>query len=82
MPSLHPKWSVMMAKKSSKPAVPKTKRSATTAKAAQSEFSQPKKRRPFTVFLIIDDRTVRDSLVATLREQQIDVQDYTTAMEF
>ncbi len=67
-----------MAKKSGKPAAPKAKRSAT----AQSEFSQPKKRRAFTVFLIVDDRTVRDSLVATLREQQIDVQDYMTAMEF
>ena len=50
--------------------------------SAQSEFSQPKKRRPFTVFLIIDDQTVRASLVEELRSAKIDVQDYMTAMEF
>ena len=71
-----------MAKKSRKPTVPRAKWSATAARAAHSEFSQPKKRRAFTVFLVVDDRTVRDSLLSTLREQQVDVQDYMTAMEF
>jgi two-component system response regulator FixJ len=50
--------------------------------SAQSEFSQPKKRRPFTVFLIVDDQTVRESLVEVLKAQKIEVQDYMTAMEF
>ncbi|MFN9720473.1 MAG: response regulator transcription factor [Planctomycetota bacterium] len=50
--------------------------------SAQSEFSQPKKRRPFTVFLIIDDRSVRESLAAALKGARIDVRDYMTAMEF
>ena len=48
----------------------------------QSEFSQPKKRKPFTVFLIVDDQTARESLVEILKAQKIDVQDYMTAMEF
>ena len=75
-----------MAKKSGKPAKSKVMPPAaksTTAKAApQSEFGQPKKRRPFTVFLVVDDQTSRESLAAALREQKIDVQDYMTAMEF
>ena len=50
--------------------------------SAQSEFSQPKKRRPFTVFLIVDDRMLRESLVEFLQAEKIDVQDYMTAMEF
>lgn len=50
--------------------------------SSQSEFSQPKKRRPFTVFLIVDDRAMRESLAEILRNQKIDVQDYMTAMEF
>lgn len=58
-------------------------KSKTTRKTgAQSEFRQPKKRRPFTVFLIIDDRSVRESLAAALRSERIDVRDYMTAMEF
>lgn len=48
----------------------------------QSEFSQPKKRRPFTVFLIVNDRQIRESLVTTLTAEKIDAQDYMTAMEF
>lgn len=47
-----------------------------------SEFSQPKKRRPFTVFLIVDDQSTRESLVEILKSEKIDVQDYMTAMEF
>ena len=47
-----------------------------------SEFSQPKKRRAFTVFLVIDDRSTRENLAASLKEHQIEVQDYMTAMEF
>ena len=50
--------------------------------SAQSEFSQPKKRKPFTVFLIVDDQTIRQSLVEILKSEKIDVQDYMTAMEF
>ena len=50
--------------------------------SALSEFSQPKKRRPFTVFLIVDDRMLRESLVEFLQAEKIDVQDYMTAMEF
>lgn len=50
--------------------------------SSQSEFSQPKKRRPFTVFLIVDDRAMRESLAEILKNQKIDVQDYMTAMEF
>ncbi len=50
--------------------------------SVQSEFSQPKKRRPFTVFLIVDDRALRETLVEVLKSQKIDVQDYMTTMEF
>ena len=50
--------------------------------SAQSEFSQPKKRKPFTVFLIVDDQALRRSLVEILTSEKIDVQDYMTAMEF
>lgn len=50
--------------------------------SAQSEFSQPKKRKPFTVFLIVDDEAMRQSLVEILKSEKIDVQDYMTAMEF
>jgi RNA polymerase sigma factor (sigma-70 family) len=58
-------------------------KSKTTGKtSAQSEFSQPKKRKPFTVFLIVDDQAMRQSLVEILRSEKIDVQDYMTAMEF
>lgn len=46
------------------------------------EFDQPKKRRPFTVFLVEDDQSVRSSLVAALNEQKVTVRDYMTAMEF
>lgn len=49
---------------------------------SQSEFSQPKKRKPFTVFLIVDDQAMRQSLVEILKSEKIDVQDYMTAMEF
>ncbi len=47
-----------------------------------TEFQQPKKRRPFTVFLIEDDQAVRASLVEALGEYKITVRDYMTAMEF
>lgn len=58
-------------------------KSKVTGKAsAQSEFSQPKKRKPFTVFLIVDDQAMRQSLVEILKSEKIDVQDYMTAMEF
>ena len=47
-----------------------------------TEFEQPKKRKPFTVFLVEDDQTVRASLVEALAEFKITVRDYMTAMEF
>ena len=50
--------------------------------SAQSEYSQPKKRKPFTVFLIVDDQPLRQTLVEILKSEKIDVQDYMTAMEF
>ena len=80
-----------MAKIAKKPASSKSTASkpakgavkTTTVKAAaQSEFGQPKKRRPFTVFLIIDDGSVRSSLAGFLRQQKLEVHDYMTAMEF
>ena len=75
-----------MAKIANKPTASKAaKRAAkktTVRSATQSEFSQSKKRRPFTVFLIIDDGSVRKTHVDFLRKQQVDVQDYMTAMEF
>lgn len=49
---------------------------------AASEFIQPKKRRPFSVFLVVDDQSLRDSLVEILKAQKIDIHDYMTAMEF
>ncbi len=58
------------------------KSKATGKASAQSEFSQPKKRKPFTVFLIVDDQATRQSLVEILKSEKIDVQDYMTAMEF
>lgn len=65
-----------MAKKAGKSAEPKSRPSNV------SEFSQPKKRKPFSVFLVVDDRTIRETLAASLKEQQIEVHDYMTAMEF
>jgi FixJ family two-component response regulator len=58
------------------------KSKASSKASAQSEFSQPKKRKPFTVFLIVDDQAMRQSLVEILTLEKIDVQDYMTAMEF
>jgi two-component system response regulator FixJ len=59
-----------------------TKSKASGKVNAQSEFSQPRKRKPFTVFLVVDDRMLRESLVGILKSDKIDVQDYMTAMEF
>ena len=58
------------------------KSNASSKVSAQSQFSQPKKRKPFTVFLIVDDQTMRQSLVDILKSEKINVQDYMTAMEF
>lgn len=75
-----------MAKKTKKPVAEKPAKAAVRKSndkpAKQSEFSQPKKRRPFSVFLIVDDRKLRESLGAALRKHQIDVHEYMTAMEF
>ena len=65
-----------MAKKASKTTESKQKLSSV------SEFTQLKKRKPFSVFLVIDDRNTRETLAAALRGLQIDVHDYMTAMEF
>ena len=65
-----------MAKKASKAAEPKPRLSSV------SEFNQPKKRKPFSVFLVIDDRNTRETLAAALKELQVEVHDYMTAMEF
>ena len=59
---------------------PTGKLPATTA--AQSEFSSASHRRPFTVFLLIDDDSSRKTLSDYLRSQSNDVQEYMTAMEF
>ena len=67
---------VAMAKKAGKTTEPKPRPSNV------SEFSQPKKRKPFSVFLVIDERTIRETLATSLKEQQIEVHDYMTAMEF
>lgn len=47
-----------------------------------SEFGQVKKRRPFTVFLVLDDQKVRVPLADALRNEKLEVHDYMTAMEF
>ena len=65
-----------MAKKASQTKEPKPKLSSV------SEFTQPKKRKPFSVFLVIDDRNTRETVAATQKELQIEVHDYMTAMEF
>jgi two-component system response regulator FixJ len=65
-----------MAKKAGKATETKSKLSNV------SEFSQPKKRRAFTVFLVIDERSTRETLASALKKHQIEVQDYMTAMEF
>lgn len=48
----------------------------------QSEFQQVKKRRPFTVLLVVDDADERAALVKQLQQQKLEVRDYMTAMEF
>jgi FixJ family two-component response regulator len=55
---------------------------ARTKAKAVSEFSQPKKRQPFSVFLVVDDQALRQTLVDVLKAERIDVHDYMTAMEF
>ena len=47
-----------------------------------TEFEQPKKRKPFTVFLVEDDQEVRATLVESLQGHKLEVRDYMTAMEF
>ena len=69
-----------MAKKASKTTEPAPKPKQKLSSV--SEFTQLKKRKPFSVFLVIDDRNTRETLAAALRGLQIDVHDYMTAMEF
>jgi FixJ family two-component response regulator len=65
-----------MPKGKSKPAA------AAAKKMPQSEFAQQKKRRPFTVFLVMDDQEIRETLAESLKQEKIPVHDYMTAMEF
>ncbi len=51
-------------------------------KTPQSEFASPKKRRPFTIFLVMDDMGIRNPLADALRQEKLEVRDYMTAMEF
>ena len=69
-----------MAKKASKTTEPEPKPKPKLSSV--SEFTPPKKRKPFSVFLVIDDRNTRETLAAALRGLQIEVHDYMTAMEF
>lgn len=47
-----------------------------------TEFNNPKKRKPFSVFLVEDDQAIRGSMVESLLAEKLDVTDYMTAMEF
>jgi len=47
-----------------------------------SEFSQPSRRRPFDVFLVVDDRSTRDGFSSQLRQHDVRTHEYMTAMEF
>lgn len=61
----------------------KAKASVSVSRApSQSEFTQPKKRRPFHIFLIMDDNDIRDGIVSELQKMKLDVHGYMTAMEF
>ncbi len=59
-----------------------SRKTAQKAGSTLSEFEQPKKRKPFTVLLVVDDQAERAALVDTLQQQKIEVRDYMTAMEF
>jgi len=48
----------------------------------QTEFQNPRKRKPFSVFLVEDDQAIRASLKEALEEEKLSVHDYMTAMEF
>lgn len=47
-----------------------------------TEFSNPKKRKDFAVFLVEDDQAIRASMKEALEDEKIEVHDYMTAMEF
>lgn len=47
-----------------------------------TEFSSPKKRKDFAVFLVEDDQAIRASMKEALEDEKIEVHDYMTAMEF
>lgn len=47
-----------------------------------TEFSNPRKRKDFAVFLVEDDQAIRASMKEALEEEKIEVHDYMTAMEF
>lgn len=47
-----------------------------------AEFKQPKKRRPFEIFLIVDSHQERSDLVRALAKTGVPVREYMTAREF
>ncbi|MCR9202611.1 MAG: response regulator [Planctomycetaceae bacterium] len=47
-----------------------------------TEFSNPKKRKDFAVFLVEDDQAIRASMKEALEDEKVEVHDYMTAMEF
>lgn len=47
-----------------------------------TEFGSAKKRKDFSVFLVEDDQAIRASMREALQEENIEVHDYMTAMEF
>ena len=61
---------------------PRTRKPSTKKAPPLTEFEQPRKRKPFTVFLVEDDQVVRPALVEALTQLKITVNDYMTAMEF
>lgn len=47
-----------------------------------TEFEQPKKRRDFTILLIVDDQAEREVMIENLQPLKVEIRDYMTAMEF
>ncbi|MCA9083367.1 MAG: response regulator transcription factor [Planctomycetaceae bacterium] len=47
-----------------------------------TEFDNPKKRKDFTVFLVEDDQSLRQSMRDGLEKEKVKVEDYMTGMEF
>lgn len=64
------------------------RRKATSGKSRRApakrlpEFLQVAKRRPFAVFLVVDDQEARAALAGSLRKHKLDVREYMTGREF